>query len=248
MITDDLQKLAELQELDNQIFKIKAAKQDFPAKVTHLEATLKTAQDVVDEAQQAQRDLEGKKKDFQDKMSNAETSLKRSQERLNSISTNREYDAVHAEIESNTHLISTAQGGLKKLDDEIATAAQGVTEAQEALGALRAEHEPVMTELKEKIGTFDSQIEAVDKGRAVLLPQISKGTMRIYDHIRARRKTAQFLSRVNDRQRSCSYCHKVLEMQLINEIKKGTKLISCQSCGSIMSWDNGTTAPAGDSV
>jgi len=66
-------------------------------------------------------------------------------------------------------------------------------------------------------------------------PLINKSILRTYDLIRKRRKQGRVISHVTET-RTCSVCYKELEPQLMNEIKRSSKLIMCQSCGSIFIW------------
>jgi predicted nucleic acid-binding Zn-ribbon protein len=74
--------------------------------------------------------------------------------------------------------------------------------------------------------------------RNEIMATVPKAILRTYDYILKRRKTGQVLSFVKGDARTCSVCFKILEPQLINEIRKGAKMITCQNCGSIFIWKN----------
>jgi predicted nucleic acid-binding Zn-ribbon protein len=79
-------------------------------------------------------------------------------------------------------------------------------------------------------------VSGLRKNRAVITAGIPKPLLRTYEHILSRKKTGKVLSFVNESQRTCSSCFKVLETQLANEIRRGTRLLTCQNCGAIFVW------------
>ena len=94
----DLEYLIQLQEIDLRIHEQELAKELLPAMVKELEETVEKAKKAMEavagKADQAEKELTA----LAEQTLQAQTGLERSQTRLNSIKTNREYDAVHAEI------------------------------------------------------------------------------------------------------------------------------------------------------
>lgn len=232
----DLEKLTQLQTIDIRIVEIRRSSEEFPRMVADLESAIGRANANVDAAAKKIVDQETDKKNLLSKLTDAQEGLKKSEERLNSIKTNREYDAVHAEIEGHKHTLETTESKAGGLDAGITAARAGHEEAVKALETVRAENEPKIAELKAKIATIDSQIAEVVKERDALVPQIAKPALRMYEHILKKRKTGQVIATIGQGSRNCSVCHKVLESQLVNEIRKGDRIQTCQSCGSILLW------------
>jgi hypothetical protein len=187
-------------------------------------------------------DAEAELKNFEAQIVQAQEGLEKSQGRLNSIKTNREYDAVHMEIETQKNIVATSESRKKKLTDEIANLKQASDAAAEDLEKSKTENGPKISELNTKIASIDSVIAGIVKERDAVLPGVGKATMRTYELIRKRRKSAKVMSLVTSA-RTCTVCYKVLEPQLVNEIKRSTRITLCQSCGSILVW-TGTKPPA----
>jgi len=160
--------------------------------------------------------------------------LEKSQNRLNSIKTNREYDAVHAEIENQKNSINSVEIRKKNLLDEIEKLNKAIEEKTKEYEQIKSENEPQISELKKKIEAIDSTIASIVKERNEIVPKISKPILRTYDLIRKKRKNGNALSNVTGK--TCAVCYKVLEPQVYNEIKRGRKMLLCQNCGSIFVW------------
>ena len=234
---EDLKYLLQLQEIDLRIKEQELAQEQYPAQVEQLNTQIANATAAL-EAEKAKLELaEQDKKNWEEQVQKAQAGLERSQERLNSIKTNREYDAVHAEIEAQKSIINGAEQHRNNLAAEIERLQATVTEREDELNRIIAENNPLIDDLKGKIGAIDSTIATITKERDAVIPGLSKMVLRQYDLIRSKRKTGRALSMIKPN-RTCSICHKVLEPQLFNEIKRGTKVQLCQSCGSIMIWES----------
>jgi uncharacterized protein len=229
----DLENLMQLQSIDVRITEIQQSKKEFPKTVENLKAAIAKAQETVSSLEAKALDLQNEKKGLNEKAVESQAALKKSEERLNSIKTNREYDAVHAEIETYKKTVEHSQSQATGLDKDIVTRQASRDEAQKEFEKVKAENEPQIAELTAKIASIDSQVAEVQKERDAIIPLISKPSLRTYEHILKKRKNGQVLSIMSGKMRICAVCHKVLESQLINEIKKGEKIMTCQSCGSI---------------
>jgi uncharacterized protein len=232
----DLEKLITLQEIDLRIREQELAQEQFPSEVKSLEQGIEKVKTALANANvrrdQAVKDI----KDLEEQVQKAKEGLDKSQERLNSIKTNREYDAVHAEIESQKSIMNNAEHRRKALDEEIQKVSKVVEEATAELEKVKNENGPKIDDLKQKIGTIDSNIATITKERETVLPSISKAVLRTYDLIRKKRKNGRAVSLVTS-SHTCAVCYKVLEPQLLNDIRRGNKTILCQNCGSIMIWN-----------
>jgi len=234
-MAQDLQSLVELQELDLRIHELEQSKIEFPEEVLQLEATLKNAREELEaihgRLEQASSEIAATRQES----SEASENLDKSQERLNTITTNREYDAVHTEIDTCRSRIANAQVKLKSLDEETGRLTAQGEEAEKKLEALKEENEPKIADLKEKIATIDGKIAEVVAQREALRPRVPRPFLSVYEFISKKRENRRALSIVDDK-RICSVCHKVLEPQRINEAKKASRLVQCESCGSILLW------------
>jgi predicted nucleic acid-binding Zn-ribbon protein len=237
----DLVLLMQLQEIDLRIKEQELAQENFPVEVTQLEQEITKAKAALDHTNEKLSKATAEKAAFEEQIHKAKDGLDKSQDRLNSIKTNREYDAVHAEIEAQKHMVNTAETRKKNIIEEIERLQEAVNDAQSTYEAAVSNNEPKIKELKEKIAAIDSTIATIVKERDVLVPQIGKHILRPYDLIRKKRKNGKALSLISNN-KNCSVCFKVLEPQLYNEIKRGLKLIICESCGSIMVWNGEYTS------
>jgi uncharacterized protein len=146
----DLEYLVQLQEIDQRIHEQELAKEQLPATVKELEHTVAKANTAMEAVAKKLAEAEAGLKGSDDQVVAAQAALAKSQERLNSIKTNREYDAVHAEIEAQKGIIHSSEGRKKKLTDEIAQLKTEVETARQEFDKIKNENEPKLVELRRK--------------------------------------------------------------------------------------------------
>jgi predicted nucleic acid-binding Zn-ribbon protein len=234
-MTQDLENLVRLQEIDLRIKEQELAKDKHPAAVADLEQRIAQAEKARDAAAAKLAQLTGNVKDLGDQEARLREGLARSQDRLNSIQTNREYDAVHGEIEAQKGMLGASENKKKTLEADIDKQKAAFEEAEKEAGRVKSELQPQIDDLNAKIGAIDSNIAEIAKERDRISPQVSQYTKRIYDSIRKKRKNGKVVSIVNEA-KTCTVCFMVLRPQLYSEVRRGSNFTLCENCGSILVW------------
>jgi len=236
-VIQDLEYLIKLQNIDLRIKEQELAKEQYPVAVLDLQAQIRNAESVRDTAAARLEQLTGSIAEFDDHTAKLRESLAKSQERLSSIQTNREYDAVHKEIEAQKGMLGTSESRKAGLEADIEKQKAALEEAEKEFERLKTELEPQIADLTAKIGAIDSNIAEITKERDEVSPQVSQHTQRTYDSIRKKRKNGKAVSLVDSNARTCSTCFMVLQPQVFNVVKRGSKVVICESCGSMLLWD-----------
>ncbi|MDG5813598.1 C4-type zinc ribbon domain-containing protein [Chitinispirillales bacterium ANBcel5] len=235
-MNEELKHLIQLQEIDLRIKEQEMGQEQFPVAVSELKSGITRAEEAYNSAQERLNKAKAQFDEIDQQIKEAQSALEQSQERLSFIKTNREYDAIHSQIESQKNSVSNAEAKKANLTEEIEVLNAAVNETQQELETIKGENLPKIQELQSKIDAIDSVIAEITKEREEIEPKISKQVLRVYDNIRKKRKTGKALSLIAE-SKNCTVCFKILEPQLYNEIKKGHKIILCESCGSILIWD-----------
>jgi predicted nucleic acid-binding Zn-ribbon protein len=235
----DLLGIMELQELDVQIASLNLSKMEYPAEVEKLSSLINESKAAVESADRKIGQLGVEQKNVLEQISLAKESLARSEQRLSSISTNREYDAVHNEIGSFRNSITTGETRTKSFTQDVEKLTSQKAEIEKEFERIKAENQPKIDELKSKIASVDADIALVNEKRTAMLAGLNRQYLRTYEHVLKRRKNGRVVSLVSQGEKSCQVCHKILEAQLVNEVRKATRLMVCESCGSLLIWNDG---------
>jgi len=239
----DLEYLVKLQDIDLRIREQEIAKEQYPAAVADLSRQIAQAEQARVAAAARLEQSAGGVTTIDGETEKLRDSLTKSQERLNSIQTNREYDAVHKEIEAQKAMLGASEGRKAGLEADIEKAKAGLEEAEKEVERVKAELQPQIDDLNTKIGAIDSVIAEIMKERDEVSPLVSHQTRRTYDAIRKKRKNGKAVSIVREADKTCSVCFMVLRPQLYSEIRRGSNFILCESCGSMLVWDESSAPP-----
>src|SRR5262245_57889428 len=105
---EDLQYLLQLSAVDKKVYELKQTKKDLPLRIQSLKAAIGKEKANLDRLQAEITDTENKIRENQDAVAAETSSLEESGKRLDNISTNREYDAIHLEIAAHKKNIDAA--------------------------------------------------------------------------------------------------------------------------------------------
>jgi predicted nucleic acid-binding Zn-ribbon protein len=239
----DLEYLVKLQNIDLRIREQELAKEQYPAAVADLSGQIARAEQAREAAAARLAQTTGGITEIDGQTAKLRDSLTKSQERLGSIQTNREYDAVHKEIEAQKAMLGASEGRKAGLESDIERAKAALDEADKEVERVKAELQPQIDDLNAKIGAIDSNIAEITKERDEVSPLVSQQTRRTYDSIRKKRKNGRVVSIVREADKTCSVCFMVLRAQLYREIRRGSNFTLCESCGSMLVWDESSATP-----
>jgi predicted nucleic acid-binding Zn-ribbon protein len=120
-----------------------------------------------------------------------------------------------------------------------------IYDREEDLNAIKKEIEDKLSTIKkdseDKIGRIENEllhveenIAALESKRGQMAKPIPKRLMFTYNRIR---KGLGNVAIVNVKRRACGGCFQQLTPQTVQELIKGDHIITCPSCGRILSWN-----------
>ncbi|MCL2219469.1 MAG: C4-type zinc ribbon domain-containing protein [Chitinispirillia bacterium] len=239
----DLEHLVKLQGIDLRIKEQELAKEQYPAAVADLTKRITQAEAAKNAAAAGLEQISSGVREMDNQTAKLRDSLAKSEERLSSIQTNKEYDAVHREIEAQKGMLASSIGKRDSLELEIEKYKAALDAAETALESAKAGLQPQIDDLNAKISAIDSNIAEITKERDAVAPLISPATTRTYNAIRKKNKKGRAVSLVNE-SKTCAVCSMVLRPQLFNEIRRGSNFTLCESCGSMLIWDESSPLTA----
>jgi predicted nucleic acid-binding Zn-ribbon protein len=234
MMIETLEMLTKLQEIDQRVDQLAHSRVDLPEKIESLKVQVRELEDLIAEDQARLEQLEKDKRQEELGLQEARDELKRYQEQLYRIKTNREYDAIQAEIDAQKEKISQHEENILN----IMATSEEVTEGLEAhtreLEQTRSENAPQWEQLEQDLSSLDDRIAAENDQRKNVSIRIDDNILKAYERIR---KGKNGLAIVAIRKRACGGCFKTLPPQKIQEIRRTDRIITCENCGRILYWD-----------
>jgi predicted nucleic acid-binding Zn-ribbon protein len=231
----DLEMLLKLQVIDYDLGELERSKEYLPDMMENLHRELNEAQSKLKDALERFESGKLKQKELELEIKVKEGALQKYQQQMMSIKTNKEYDALVAEIDNIKEAISLRESELLETIDVV-----GVLEKE--IGGLR-EREAQVTEnntrqlkiLQEKIDSIGAKVSAKEAVRHEVVTGIPKPTLQTYERVR-RGKGGQIVVAV--RKRACGSCYKSLTPKKIQEIKRADRVHTCDNCGCLLYWDD----------
>jgi hypothetical protein len=230
---DVLNLLLELQVIDEDMGELDRSKVYLPEMIANISNEITVLEKEIVENERMLLDAKKRQKEIELDIETDKEELAKYQKQMKVIKTNKEYDALVAEIDTRKQRISDNE-------DEILKQMGIIDECTEKLGGLKSKLDETrdttkahMENLASEMNTLESKIIGKIKQRATLVKAIDRRVLSMYERIR---KGKGSMAVVPIRKRSCGGCYKQIPPQLIQEIRRGDKIFTCDSCGRILIW------------
>ena len=225
-----IESLEALQNLDLKIESLRNAYDGGPVEQKKLteqiaakEAELKKDQDRLDKLT-----LNLKDKDVAYETETAQ--MKKMQDRVASITNQKEYQANMREIESTRMELSILEEDRQTASERVAKQKSIVSEKTEEFEAYRAERQERINTLTNEIGSLDENLASLENDRKTLVNNLGRDAILVYERVR-RRKKGKILHAVSEG--SCASCHIAILPQRFNELQKQEELLLCD-CSALL--------------
>lgn len=230
----NLEKLIELQKVDSQLDEIRMIRGDLPQKVQSLKEENETLAAAVEDDEKKIAELETASREAQGEINLTKEKLKKYQDQLYKTTTNKEYEAVSAQIEFCEGEIVRLEQSIEDMHEEKVVCAEEMEEKTKNLELLKTELAEKETELKEKMQTTHDEEKELNKQREKIFPQIKKHILSRYDRIR---NGSEGLAVVHVLRNACGGCFSMISSQRMMDLRKKDNIHYCEHCGRILYFD-----------
>lgn len=248
-VTSDLQSILELSRIDQEIFFLRKKQREFPGKIAQLKGSLSVDKYGTSQLLTKMEALTTENSRLEIELAEHKDGLRKSEDKLMQIKTNEEYDAVHSEISTRKSKITEVENRLLTLTADMEALSGKITEAKNS--ATDEEHKQLLEEitaLETENSGLESQIQAKEAKRAEVSAKIGQKILAIYTRMYNSKKTGMHVGVVTDYSPACSICGCNLTSQKFLEVKRNDKVVPCETCGSILVWEEVPEDPALEAV
>ncbi|UCC43248.1 MAG: hypothetical protein JSU65_08855 [Candidatus Zixiibacteriota bacterium] len=230
-----LEKLLELQVIDYDLGELERSKDYLPDMMENLRSEMQEAAEKLETATKRVEEAQVQQKSLELEIKTKEAELAKYQQQMMSIKTNKEYDALVAEIDSIKAAISQSETTLLETIELISTLEKDIEGLTEKAGGIQENNQRQLEVLQEKIDSIGSKVMTKEQARQTIISSIPKPTLSVYERVR-RGKGGRAVVQV--KKRACGSCFKALTPKKIQEIKRADRINTCDNCGSLLYWDN----------
>jgi predicted nucleic acid-binding Zn-ribbon protein len=230
----DLQLAVRLQELDNRVTELTREISALPKHVAEIERKLETQQRKLEADRAALSANQKERKNLDAEIQAQEQKISKLRSQMLEAKTNEQYRAFQNEIEFCEKEIRRAEDRMLELMAESEPLDRNVKAAE---AALKEEKAHVEAEKQQAVGRTAEDKRALaqlQEERAGLVSQMSAAVYRQYERIRQGRRGIAVAEAIEGR---CSACHIAMRLQFFQDLKKGDRVMTCESCTRIIYYN-----------
>lgn len=228
-----LEELARLQEIDDQLAKLERSKGDYPQRIDELERTLKQRLQDREEVEANQSELDKERRKLERYLKERQDQLEKHQTRLADVKTNKEWDALQKEMDTIKDDISLNEDRLLEVMEDLETIEESTTTEGEDLADYRSGAEAEIADLTEKLSKVDSRMSKIRSERDALTVHLDDKLKRIYNRVKEGKQGTAVVPVVRG---ACGGCFNRIPPQTLTEIRRAEQPITCENCGRIIIW------------
>ena len=226
-----LEGLRKVAAFDAKLFELEEKKRKIPLLLRQREQQLEQAKQALAEKEAELKALRLKNDIKERELQDAEQAVIKFRNQINQAKTNKEFQALQHEILSkeadNARLEDQVLIGMQKYDkqkEEIASHAEEVKKIEGLLDSERAE-------LRREEKAVTAECETLQSERSEDAKHVPPEMFAKYERLISRRGQTAMVAVTNG---SCQGCFMTLRPETMAQLKKGTDLVTCHSCGRIL--------------
>jgi len=231
----DLELLLDLQVIDDDLGELERSKIYLPEMIQKLETELSTLEEEINQSKQTVQESITAQKGLELEIEAGKQQLENFQRQMKVIKTNKEYDALTAEIDTKKLEISEKEENVLELMSIIDECREKEKEMTQKLKEVKEGNSQQLNFLKDQSLSLQAKINNKLEKRTVLAKDIKRQIIGIYERVR---KGKGGLVVVPIRKKACGGCFRQIPPQRIQEIRRGEKIFACDSCGRILIWSD----------
>lgn len=236
---ETLTKLEVVQEIDTQIGAILKKKAEFPVRLGEFETEIKALTAKYDEKKKVWDEFDKAHRQQLGALELNEDRAKRSQEKLEQIKTNQEFQALTKEIDSLKKHSAVIQENAKKASDEANKHKAELTQYETQINEIKVKRDAEMAKITEEEKVLDVDLRRLEEQRKGSIVGIDPRYLATYERIRQGRFGIGIAAAADGK---CKVCNMRIPPQVYIEIQRGSELHLCPSCKRILVYKD---APKG---
>lgn len=234
-MSEAVELLLKLQGLDYQLGELERSKEYLPDMIATLEGEIKQAQQDLANARDQLEATRLENKRLELRVKDKQTELERLQKQMMVIKTNKEYDALAREIDHVRADISASEEGILSTLERIEGLQNEIKEKEGRASELAQTNGAQLASIKGEMDSVGDKIRIKEDERRNIIVRLEDNMVSIYERVRKGKGGGAI---VHVRHRACSGCFKTLPAQLVQEIRRAERIITCDSCGRILIWSD----------
>lgn len=226
----DLKLAIRLQDVDGRIAELNREIASLPHHIAQIEKKLVSHERKLEADRAALAANQKDRKRMDGEIQTQHQKISKLRDQMLGAKTNEQYRAFQNEIEFCETEIRKAEDRTLELMGESEPLEINVKAAEQALVAERAHVEREKQQTRERTALDKKALDELVAERKSIAGSITPGVLRKYESIRKHRKTAV----AEALEGRCTACHMAMRLQFFQDLKVGSQVMTCESCGRIL--------------
>lgn len=227
--------LIRLQEVDSRIDLLRERRERLPQAIEEARKPIEKAQAEYEKAQNTYESLSRQRRDKERDLTTQEERLNKLNQRTTEIKTNKEYQAHLAEIEAAKREKWNLEEALLALMDQVDQSKKEAESREKVVAEEKDRFERERQRMESEMITAEETLKQLEQESKSVAAKIEEPLLREYHQLRATRKG---LAVVPVKEGTCLGCRLALPPQLIADVRKNEKILTCSHCTRFLYWPN----------
>lgn len=230
-IKEQLDILIQLQKIDTRRYALKEELNEKPKGIESLREKFQSKENSLKQLEEKLKNYKLKLKEMELELKTKEESVKKMQIQLYQVKTNKEYASLQKEIEGLKADNSLLEEEIIKYLDEIDALGKQLNREKDLLSQEKNKIEAEVSLIENKINALKEELKTIESERNNIASHVEPSLLAKYERILVNKSGRALATVLND---SCSGCNIELPPQVINEIRLGEKMVTCDNCLRIL--------------
>jgi uncharacterized protein len=230
-MNDAIKSLLSLQDHDLEMDRLRSELAAIPGRIAMLKAEIQAAKVALEDAKKEATQLQLTRKQKELDLDSQEAAIRKHSTELNAVKTNDAYRALMGEIEKAKQDKSVLEDQILQLMEQGDQAGRLWKEKEAATKVNEASLQKQISDWEAKQKELEQTLASKESERTQAFSVLSKDLAAQYSKIRNGKRGAAV---VPIRKEQCSGCHMKVSQNLINEVRRGQKIMTCESCSRIV--------------
>jgi uncharacterized protein len=230
-LKEGLEKLFELQQLDDKIKEVEISLKQIPEAIKKLEQERDGKATIIENTKAKLNENAKAREKLEKEILLVKEKIKKYRDQMNKATTNKEYQGFTTEIKfEESNISSIEEKVIEKMleSDEIMNE---IRESEAEFSKITDDYNKKITDLKAAAEASKAKLEHTKNQIPVLRKEVNPRLLKMYDNI-ARKSLGKAVSLVETE--FCGVCNVGLRPQRLNELLSSKEINFCESCGRIL--------------
>ncbi|MCS6874366.1 MAG: C4-type zinc ribbon domain-containing protein [Acidobacteriota bacterium] len=224
--------LIRLQEVDNRIRQLTKQIETANIRRENLEQEFEKQATEIRKIQQTHKQANAERLKLEAKMAEVQSHIKRAERNLRNSHNQKEYEAAVREMDSLRKQLSGIETEMLEKIEIIEETEKILKERAEEIEAFEGKKSAALEEFELQLEKDKNELEIKKREKEELISKLTRGTAEVYLRLVNRSKDGIAVAKVVGE--SCSACFMRVRPQMIVELKRAEKIITCESCTRIL--------------